>query len=324
MRFKKLTICLHFGKSDNYPFLQNFLKSFLICNAYPNIELIITETGGDIKIRNWLKKINFNKNFVNFDGSLTNIKKKIKTYPKLKLVFHKKIHKGKFWVPYMKSFIDAAYAKDSLDNFFVFFVEDCQFFIKGDTISSFINTLRKIGEDKNHISFCIWTKYRYEKPNNKIKKTLKINKNFSLFLTEEVKGDIFSIISRKILKKIGRIRTQRDGEKYRHDSIVHFCDKFIEHDIKRYYPSIAPIVTLENDYHDYFRKIIIEETKKNPDYILCKILTKKKYNNIFTKSDLKIVTADEIYKLNSWGKFLKSKFFFKKKFNRYLKTNNIK
>ena len=52
MPLNKLTICVHFGKKENYPFLQNFLKSFLICNTYPKIELIITETGGDKEIRN--------------------------------------------------------------------------------------------------------------------------------------------------------------------------------------------------------------------------------------------------------------------------------
>ena len=113
----------------------------------------------------------------------------------------------------------------------------------------------------NYIGFCIWTKYRYKKTNNKIKEIVKINKKF-LFLTEEFKGDIFSIISRKIFRKIGKIRTQRDGEKYRHDSIIHFCEKFIKHKIKRYYPSISPIVSLDNDYHNYFRKTIIKETKK--------------------------------------------------------------
>ena len=60
MIYRKLTICIHFGKKDNYPFLENLLKSFLVCNLYPNIEIIIAETGGDKEIRNWLKKIDFN------------------------------------------------------------------------------------------------------------------------------------------------------------------------------------------------------------------------------------------------------------------------
>ena len=39
----------------------------MICNTYPNIRMIITETGGNLQIRNWLKKLIL-KNFINFNG----------------------------------------------------------------------------------------------------------------------------------------------------------------------------------------------------------------------------------------------------------------
>ena len=70
-------------------FLQNFLKSFLICNTYSNIDLCVFETSGDKDIRKWLKKINLNNYFINFEGSVTQIKKK-NTNPKLLLFFKKK------------------------------------------------------------------------------------------------------------------------------------------------------------------------------------------------------------------------------------------
>lgn len=312
MKFKKITISIHFGKKDNYPFLENFLKSFLICNTYPNIQIIITETGGDLQIRNWLKKIDFSKNFINFDGVKTNIKRNKNTKPILKLVFHKKIHKGSFWVPYMKSFNDTAYEKDNTNNFFVFFVEDCQFFIKGNLILKIIKSLSKIGVLNNHIGLSIWTSYRYKKFNNRVKKIIKINKNLSLFETAEIKGDIFSVMSRKLLKKTGRIVTQKDGEKYRQQAINDLTKRFIKHNVKRFYPSIAPIVTLDNDYHDFFREKIISETKKNPDYVLLKIISEKEYYKKFNFSVSKLVTAEDIYNINLWGKFLKSRFFIKK------------
>ena len=63
----------------------------------------------------------------------------------------------------------------------------------------------------------------------------------------------------------------------------------------------------------YFRKIIIDETKKNPNYVLCKIISIKQYNSIFNDSVSKIVTAENIYNLNTWGKFLKPILFLKKK-----------
>ena len=312
MSSKKLTISIHFGKKDNYPFLENFLKSFLICNTYPNIRIIITETGGSLEVRNWLKQIDLKKNFINFDGTKTNIKKRKNTHPILKLVFHKKIHRGSFWVPYMKSFNDTAYEKDNLNNYFVFFVEDCHFFIKGNIVSKIIKSLNRIGVNDNHIGLCIWTTYRYKKYNNRIKKINKLEKNFSLFETAEIKGDIFSVMSRKLLKKTGKIVTQKDGEKYRQQAIKDLTKKFLKHNVKRFYPSIAPIVTLDNDYHDYFREKIKKETKKNPDFVLCKILSEKEYYKTFKSNKLKLVTAEDIYKINSWGNFLKSRFMIKK------------
>ena len=40
-----VTVAIHTGKEEYAPLLQNLLKSFLICNEYPNIELIIVESG---------------------------------------------------------------------------------------------------------------------------------------------------------------------------------------------------------------------------------------------------------------------------------------
>ena len=80
----------------------------------------------------------------------------------------------------MKSFSDTVYEKDNLDNYFVFFVEDCQFFIKGNIISKMIKSLNRIGLKNNHISLCIWSSYRFNKFNNRIKNK-KINKKFSFF-----------------------------------------------------------------------------------------------------------------------------------------------
>ena len=144
------------------------------------------------------------------------------------------------------------------------------------------------------------------------------SKNCSLFQTVEIKGDIFSIMSRRLLKKTGKIVTQKDGEKYRHHSIMDLTKRFSKHNVKRFYPSIAPIVTLDNDYHDYFREKIIKETKKNPDYVLCKIISEKEYHNKFKYSKLKLVTAEDIYKINPWGDFLKSRYVIKKRIDKLL------
>ena len=212
----------------------------------------------------------------------------------------------------MRSFNDTAYEKDNINNFFVFFAEDFQFFVKGNLIFKTIKSLNKIGVCNNHIGLSLWTSYRYNKFNNRIKKIIKISKKFSLFETEEIKGDIFSIMSRKLLKKTGRTVNPKNENKYRHRVINDLNKRFIKHNVKRFYPSIAPIVTLDNDYHDYFREKIKQETKKNPDFVLCKILSEKEYYKTFKPNKLKLVTAEDIYKINSWGNFLKSRFMIKK------------
>ena len=71
-------------------FFAKFSKSFLICNTYPNI-VFLTETSGDKEIRKWLKNLNLNNNFINFEGTKTSKNKNTKT--KLKLIFPKN-HKG--------------------------------------------------------------------------------------------------------------------------------------------------------------------------------------------------------------------------------------
>ena len=71
-----VTIALHTGKTSNYPLIENVLKSFLICNEYPNIELILIETGENDDLREWYSGLDFDSEFVNFDGTKTTIKKK--------------------------------------------------------------------------------------------------------------------------------------------------------------------------------------------------------------------------------------------------------
>lgn len=311
---RKLTICIHFGKKDNYPFLENLLKSFLICNHYPNVELIIAETGGDKEIRKWLKKIDLNKHFINFNGTITNIKKNKKTRPKLKLFLPKKIYKGKWKeIPYMGSFIKTAYAKDNLRNFYLFLAEDFQFIIKGNIIKKIINALSIIGEKNNHIGFSFWPKYRYSKLNNQIKKIKKIDKNFSLFETKEKKGDVWSIISRYIFSKIKIKNSVLPGLKNYHLTIKLLNKAFKENDINRFYPSVAPAISLANDYHNFFRDLIKTNTEIDPNFILMKILNEKEFKREFSNSTIKMVNAEQIYKMNSWYNIMKIKWHLKNK-----------
>ena len=66
------------------------------------------------------------------------------------------------------------------------------------------------------------------------------------------------------------------------------------------------------------REIIIKETKKNPNYVLCKILSRKQFNDIFNKSTTKIVTAENIYNLNKWSKIIKPMYDLKKNLKKFI------
>ena len=70
-----ITLAVHSGKKEYVPLLENLFKSFLICNSYPSIEVILLETAGNKEVREWFSSINFSDFFSNFDGQKTSIKK---------------------------------------------------------------------------------------------------------------------------------------------------------------------------------------------------------------------------------------------------------
>ena len=74
-----VSIAIHSGKVEYIPLLQNLIKSFLVCNEYPNIELILIESAGNNNIRKWFSEIDFQHNFVNFDQTPTSLIKHSKT-----------------------------------------------------------------------------------------------------------------------------------------------------------------------------------------------------------------------------------------------------
>ena len=73
--------------------------------------------------------------------------------------------------------------------------------------------------------------------------------------------------------------------------------------------------------------IILEKNKKgnkkNPDYVLCKIISEKEYHNKFKFNKFKLVNAEDIYKINSWSNFLKFRLIAKKGIKNRLDEKNI-
>ena len=51
-----VTIALHTGIERNTPLVENFIKSFLTCNRYPNVELMLIESGNSVAVREWFEK----------------------------------------------------------------------------------------------------------------------------------------------------------------------------------------------------------------------------------------------------------------------------
>ena len=74
MTHPTFSLAIHSGKIDYVPLLENLLKSFLICNEYPNVELILIESAQNQPIREWFKSIDFESNFQNFDGKITGVR----------------------------------------------------------------------------------------------------------------------------------------------------------------------------------------------------------------------------------------------------------
>ena len=52
-----VTIAIHTGLKKWIHLLENSIKSFLLCNTYPNIELMLVETGQNEDVRAWLERL---------------------------------------------------------------------------------------------------------------------------------------------------------------------------------------------------------------------------------------------------------------------------
>ena len=130
--FPQISIALHLGLPDRWPLFQNLLKSFLVTNSYPAIELILIESGENRASRDWLESLNFDEPFVNFDGTTTSIQKKPSVCLEKTLMFIDDPNDGSWGNPEAIPAYQVAHHKTI--NYFkgkylVSFPEDCQFII---------------------------------------------------------------------------------------------------------------------------------------------------------------------------------------------------
>ena len=265
-----VSIAMHIGKAEFQPLLENLIKSFLVCNEYPNIELILIESGGNKDIRDWLESLDFDDFFVNFDGTKTHIKKSEKVKILKTLMFENFHLKYKGTICCEKSEHKAI--QIAKGEYFVFFPEDCQFNIKGNIISDYIKILNHFDSDKTTVHFLTQQQYKYSKHNNRFIGPIKITNKINAYRPVEMKWDPFCFSKRSIYDQVGPMPESSFG--IPHEPVEEYTRRFIEIGFKRIYPEIYIGIWMYNEHRDVIINKIKEKSKHDPDFIYYKIFNR--------------------------------------------------
>ena len=292
-----VTLAIHIGKKENYSMMENLLKSILICNTYSELEIILIDSSGDNKIRDWFSKIDFDSNFINFDFSKTNIVKNKKVNIRKEIFFFNENHiynKRSFTRCFNKAITIAK------GKYFVYLTEDMQFIVRDDMISDYIGVLKTMGENKTIINLCTQQEYKYSKHNNRFGKPILLNKNnFIIFKPEEKKGDFFSFSSKEVHNSVGTL--PEDSDEAPLAILTEYRKKCEELNIQRYYPGIFIGAWFSNKHHNFLNNKIKIETSKNPNFLLLKPLTKNELLNKFQKVlKERPISTEDLMMLNNW------------------------
>ena len=264
---KLVTIAIHTGKREYYYLLENLLKSFLVCNEYPNIELLLIESGGNNDIRKWLSLLNFDKEFVNFNGDITDIKKNKGVRIVKTLLFKDFDSKAHWSYCYMNSMMESI--KVAKGEYFVFLAEDNQFTLKGDVISDYILALDNYGSNKTILEFCSLQQYKHLKKNNLFEGPYLLNNKVIVYKPFIMKWSPFSFCKKTIYDDVGEMVNSTIENQ--HSTIDDYSEKCKNLNFERLYPA-APIgMWFNNSNRDYIIKTIREQTKNNPNFILYRL-----------------------------------------------------
>jgi hypothetical protein len=262
-----VSVAIHTGKYEFYPMLQNILKSFLVSNTYPNIELILVESGQNEKIREWFRNLDL-YNFTNLDGSKSSIRPNQGVNITKKLVFPDFEEPNTFFsekcAPFIQSFEIAL--NESSGESYTYLAEDNQFIAKGNLIGDLIKILKNKGEDNHMVYFHTMQMYKYRKNNNRFRGPL-LADGIRYFDLAEVKWDQTMLCSKKIYERLGPIKDWN----LPHGVNEYYAKTANELNIKRIYPLVYPTMWFHNDHRDEIIKTISEGTASDPDYILFKI-----------------------------------------------------
>jgi len=191
-----VTIAFHIGLERNILLLENLIKSFLECNEYENIEIMLIESGGSEKVRSWLKCLDFESEFVRVDGKKTRFKKNKNVNIQKRLVFEdfKAGTRGTICseVAHHRAIINAT------GEYFLFLPEDTQFCMKGNMIQDMIDILRYFDAEKTNVNLLTQQGYKYEKENNSYIGPVQMPNKSWVCVLDQMKWDPFCFAKRSV------------------------------------------------------------------------------------------------------------------------------
>ena len=273
-----ITICMHTGKLNRVYLMQNAIKSFIATNKYPNIELLLIETGQNKKVRDWIENLDVN-NFKNFNGSISTIKPHTNVNIEIKNLFldyenHNNLF-SKSSAPFVQSIDNAI--KESSGKYFVYLAEDHQYVVEGDVLIDYIKLLKHLGEDRSMIHFVTHQYYKYSKVSNAFKGPSLLD-DIIFFTPDHVKWDQNVLCNKDaIYSKLGPVSDWDQP----HGTNRHYTNIASKKGLKRYYFGIAPAMWFHNnDLEKHISKIILE-TERDPNFILYKSIKYKDAKNAF-------------------------------------------
>ena len=265
-----LSIAIHNGKESYAPLVQNLVKSILVCNEGTSIELILIESAGNKRIREWFSALDLERDFVNFDGSKTSIQKQVNTDVKKKLLFIDYPDDLPWYTCYQDATREALRA--SAGQYFVFMAEDNQFAVVGNLLEECVNLLEHLGKHKSMISLSTVPRYKLQKANNR-RKSVSEFLGIEYYQSVEVKWDPTYICHKDLFQRLGPMALS-DPEKH-HRAIEYMTSRARIIEATRYFPAVAPNVWCEESYKKRNIEIIQHMTRINPDFLLFSPITKQ-------------------------------------------------
>ncbi len=263
MKKGRVSIAIHTGKIDYVPLLENLLKSILYCNRYPDLEIILIESAGIGQVRSWFEKINFNDNFVNFDGTKTNIKKDDCVQITKNLLFLNYPDDLPWYTCYQDATREGL--RVSTGQYFAFIAEDNQFAFIGDILSDYIKVIEHEGEDKTMVSLSTLQQYKHTKKNNRSGPIQELG-DINYFVTEYTKWDPNLLCSKKVYERLGPL-TLSDPEDP-HRSINYLSERARNLEMKRVFMAISQNIWCAESNKPKNIEVIKSKTEKNSEFLL--------------------------------------------------------